>query len=158
MRAVAVPGRWVWGLSGLVTAAVLVVPGVRLLTAAGSASWRGQPPPDTMVRALTVNQTVTSLDVQSNGGSVRVATGPVRHVQVTEALSYDRQDGGPPGVVQSVFRSRLTLADPACATANCTVSFVVIVPSGVAVTVATGGGPWPSPGLPGQTWIPAAVR
>ena len=112
MRAVAVPGRWVWGLSGLVTAAVLVVPGVRLLTAAG-ATWHGQPPPDTMVRALTVDQTVTSLDVQSNGGSVRVATGPVRHVQVTEALSYDRQDGGPPGVVQSVSRGRLTLADPA---------------------------------------------
>ena len=35
MRAVGVPGRWVWGLSGLATAAVLVVPGVRLLTTAG---------------------------------------------------------------------------------------------------------------------------
>jgi len=31
MRAVARPGRWVWGLSGLVTAAALAVPGARLI-------------------------------------------------------------------------------------------------------------------------------
>ena len=29
MRAVAGPGRWIWVLSGLVTAAVLVIPGAR---------------------------------------------------------------------------------------------------------------------------------
>ena len=139
MRAVGVPGRWVWGLSGLATAAVLVVPGVRLLTTADS-SWHRQQAPDTITRALTVDQTVTSLNVQSNGGSVQVRTGPVRHVRVTEALSYDSQDGGPPGVVQSVSAGRLTLADPVCATSNCTVSFAVIVPSGVAVTAATDGG------------------
>ncbi len=140
MRAVAVPGRWVWGLSGLVTAAVLVVPGVRLVTAPGN-PWHRQPPPDTVTRSLTVDQNVTSMDVQSNGGSVQVRTGPVRHVQVTEALSYDSQDGDPPGVVQSVSGGRLTLADPVCATSNCTVSFAVIVPSSVAVTAATDGGP-----------------
>ena len=140
MRAVTVPGRRVWGLSGLVTAAVLVVPGVRLVTAP-SAPWHRQPTPDTVTRSLTVSQTVTSMDVQSNGGSVQVSTGPVRHIRVTEALSYDSQDGGPPRVVQSVSDGRLTLADPVCATSNCTVSFAVIVPSGVAVTVATDGGP-----------------
>src|SRR5208283_3318753 len=85
MRTVAVPGRWVWGLSGLVTAAVLVVPGVRLATAPGT-PWHRQPPPDTVTRSLTVDQNVTSMDVQSNGGSVQVSTGPVRHVRVTEAL------------------------------------------------------------------------
>jgi hypothetical protein len=140
MRAVAVPGRWVWGLSGLATAAVLVIPGARLFTTANG-PWHRQPAPDTITRTLTVNQTVTSLDVQSNGGSVQVTTGAVRHVQVTEALSYDSQNGGPPAVVHSVSGGRLTLADPGCATSNCTVSFAVIVPSGVAVTAATDGGP-----------------
>ena len=140
MRAVTVPGRWVWGLSGLVTAAVLVIPGTRFLTTSDGL-WHRQPAPDTITRALTVDQSVTSLDVQSNGGSVQVTTGAVRHVQVTQALSYDGQDGGPPAVVHSVSGGRLTLADPACATSNCTVSFAVIVPSGVAVTVGTEGGP-----------------
>ena len=32
MRAVAGPGRWIWVLSGLVTTAVLVLPGARLIT------------------------------------------------------------------------------------------------------------------------------
>jgi hypothetical protein len=36
MRAVTGPGRWVWGLSGLVTAAALAVPGIRIID---SASW-----------------------------------------------------------------------------------------------------------------------
>ena len=40
MRAVAGPGRWVWVLSGLVTAAVLAVPGARLIDRAVAGSQR----------------------------------------------------------------------------------------------------------------------
>ena len=35
MRAVAGPGRWVWGLSGLITAAAIAVPGARLIASPG---------------------------------------------------------------------------------------------------------------------------
>ena len=139
MRAVGGPGRWVWGLSGLATAAVLLVPGVRLLTAAGG-PWHRQPAPDTVVRSLTVPEHVTSLDVQSYGGLVRVAAGPVSRAEVIETISYAKQEGGLPAVVQSVSAGRLTLAAPACATSDCTVGFTVTMPAGIPASVTTDGG------------------
>jgi hypothetical protein len=139
MRAVGGPGRWVWGLSGLATAAVLIVPGVRLLTAAG-APWHRPPASDTVVRSLTVPEHVTSLDVQSYGGLVKVAAGPVSRAEVIETISYVKQDGGLPAVVQSVSAGRLTLADPACATSDCTVGFTVTMPAGIPASVTTDGG------------------
>jgi hypothetical protein len=139
MRAVGGPGRWVWGLSGLATAAVLLVPGVRLLTAAG-APWHRQPAPNTVVRSLTVPEHVTSLDVQSYGGLVKVAAGPVSRAEIIETISYVKQDGGLPEVVQSVSAGHLTLADPACATSDCTVGFAVTMPAGIPASVTTDGG------------------
>jgi hypothetical protein len=50
MRAVAVPGRWVWGLSGLVTAAALGVAGTSLITMAGVPSDARAPMADTVTR------------------------------------------------------------------------------------------------------------
>ena len=138
MRAVGGPGRWVWGLSGLATAAVLLVPSVRVLTAAGG-PWHRQPTPDTVVRSLTVPEHVTSLDVQSYGGLVKVAAGPVSRVEVIETISYAKQEGGLPAVVQSVSAGRLTLAAPACATSDCTVGFAVTMPAGIPATVTTDG-------------------
>ncbi len=139
MRAVGGPGRWVWGLSGLATAAVLLVPGVRLLTASGG-PWHRQPAPDTAVRSLTVPEHVTSLDVQSYGGLVKVTAGRVSRVEVTETINYVEQDGGLPAVVQSVSAGRLTLAAPACATSDCNVGFTVTMPAGIPAIVTTDGG------------------
>jgi len=147
MRAVATRGRWIWGLSGLVTTAALVVPGTRLITSAGQAE-QAQPQP-TVTRTVTVPQPVTSLTVQSYGAPVQVTAGPVRHVQITETLTYDPQAGGPPAVAQSVSGGRLSVGDPACANSNCDVSFTVIAPSGVTVTVTTEGGPVTVSGIAG---------
>ena len=147
MRAVATRGRWIWGLSGLVTTAALVVPGTRLITSAGQAE-QAQPQP-TATRTVTVPQPVTSLTVQSYGAPVQVTAGPVRHVQITETLTYDPQAGGPPAVAQSVSGGRLSVGDPACANSNCDVSFAVIAPSGVTVTVTTEGGPVTVSGIAG---------
>jgi len=61
MRAVATHGRWIWGLSGLVTTAVLVVPGIRLITSAGQPE-QAQPQA-TATRTVTVPQPVTSVTV-----------------------------------------------------------------------------------------------
>ena len=140
MRAVAAPGRWVWGLSGLVTAAALAVPGARLIAHAGVPGY-GPPPPDTVVRTFTVSQPVISLDVQTYGTPVRVIAEPVRRVQVTETIEYGPKDGGPPAVTPSVSGGRLTLADSVCNVSDCAVSFAVTVPLGVTVAVATEGGP-----------------
>jgi hypothetical protein len=145
MRAVTGPGRWVWAVSGLVTAAVLAVPGTQLITGSGTGTlgfpMSGHPVPSvTVTRTMTVPQPVTSLTVQSYGGQVLVAAGPVRRVQVTETITYDQQAGGPPAVTQSLSGGRLSLGDPVCESSDCSVDFAVTVPPGLVVTVETGGG------------------
>lgn len=148
MRAVAVPGRWLWGLSGLVTAVALGVPGARLVTTAG-APGQGSPATPTLTQTLTVTQPVTSLTVRTYGGTVRVAAGPVSRVRVTESIMYDGQAGPRPAVAQSVSGGRLRLSDPACGSLDCMVDFTVTVPPDVTVTVATQGGPVTVSGVAG---------
>ena len=72
MRAVATRGRWIWGLSGLVTTATLVVSGTLLITSAGQAEHAQ--PQGTATRTVTVPQPVTSLTVQSCGDPVASIT------------------------------------------------------------------------------------
>lgn len=181
MREVTGPGRWVWGLSGLVTAVALAVPGIRIIDSGGQAE--NAQPQSTTTRTVTVPQPVTSLTVQSYGAPVEVTAGPVRHVRITEILMYDGQGvsvsavpiraqsasgggpvsalpggaqpapGGPlsgaPAVEQSVSDGRLSLAEPACETSDCSVSFTVTVPPDVTATVATEGGPVTVSGIAG---------
>lgn len=150
MRAVAGTGRWVWGLSGLVTAAVLVVPGARLITLGDRLHNVTAEPQAVTTRTVTVPQPVTSLVVQSDGGQVEVAAGQVSRVRVTETIMYDHQGDGPPAIAQSVTGGRLSLSDPACANlADCSVNFSLTVPFGVTVSVATQGGPAAVSGVAG---------
>lgn len=142
MRAVAGPGRrgsgrWVWGLSGLVTAAVLGIPLAHLITGVGDP--QNAYPQNVVTRTETVPQPVTSVVVDSYGGQVQVASGPVSRVQVAETIMYDQQ-AQTPAVMQSVSDGRLALSSRACASAGCTVDFRMIVPPGVTATVSTGGG------------------
>ena len=147
MRAVATRGRWIWGVSGLVTTAALIISGTLLITSAGRAE---QPQPSgTAIRTVTVPQPVTSLTVQTYGDPVQVTAGLVHRVQITETLTYDPQAGGPPAVAQSVSDGHLSLGDPACANSNCDVSFSVTVPSGVTATVTTEGAPVTVSGVAG---------
>jgi hypothetical protein len=139
MRAVAAPGRWVWGGIGLATAAVLAVPGTRLITSPGH-PWHGQPPQDIATRTVTVPQAVSSLTVQSYGAPVGVTAGTAGRVQVIEKIWYDKQ-AGPPAVTASVSAGHLTLAAPACGGSDCSVGFSVTVPPKVTVAMDTGGGP-----------------
>jgi hypothetical protein len=150
MRAVARPGpgspgsrrgsgRWVWGLSGLVTAAVLGVPLAHLITGVGDPQNAYARPQNVVTRTETVPQPVTSLVVDSYGGQVQVASGPVSRVQVTETIMYD-SGNTPPAVTQAVSGGRLALSSRACGNSGCTVDFSVTVPPGVTATVSAGGG------------------
>jgi hypothetical protein len=136
MRPVAAGGRRIWGLAGLAVAASLAIPGGWLITSAGVD--RDPGPQRTVTRVVTVPQPVTTLDVQSYGAPVQVTAGPVHRVQVTEAITYDPEDGRPPAVPQSVSNGILTLIEPACV---CSVGFSVTVPPGVGVAADTEGGP-----------------
>jgi hypothetical protein len=144
MRAVAGPGRgssarWIWGLSGLVTAAVLGVPLAHLITGVGDPQNAYARPQHVVTRTETVPQPVTSLVVDSYGGQVQVASGPVSRVQVTETIMYDQQ-ARRPAVMQSVSDGRLALSSRACASTDCSVDFRMTVPPGVTATVSTEGG------------------
>ena len=174
MQPVATSGRWIWVLSGLITTAALVVSVTALITSAGRPD--NAQPQSIATRTVTVPQPVTSLTVQSYGAPVEVTAGPVRQVRITETMTYDSQDGpvsvqaqpvsaqkgpvsvpqqpgapvsGLPAVVQWVYGGRLTLADPACETSDCSVSFAVTVPPDVTATVATEGGPVTVAGIAG---------
>jgi hypothetical protein len=168
MRAVATPGRWIWRLSGLITAAVLVFVGAHLIARAGPPAYAQ--PQATTSRTVTVAQPVTSLNVQSYGAAVQVTGAPVGRVQITETLMYDAPTGnlsavpqsasagpvsaspaaapaapsalpaGAPAVVQAVSGGHLSLSAPECAGSDCSVGFAVTVPSDVTVTVDTEGG------------------
>ncbi len=141
MRAVAGPGRWVWGLSGLVTVLALAVSGLFL---AAAESHRPPPPQETLTRTVTLVQPVTSLTVQSYGGPVQVTSGSAGRVQISETVTYEygAPAGGPPAVTESLSRGHLILADPACLQVfPCVVGFAVTVPPGVTVTAMTDGGP-----------------
>jgi hypothetical protein len=136
VRPVAERGRRAWGLTGLVVALSLAVPGGWLITSAGVSRHPG--PPRTVTRVITVAQPVTTLAVQSSPGPVRVTAGPAHRVRITEAITYDPGAGGPQAAAPSVSDGVLTLIEPAC---ECTVGFVVTVPPGVGVAADTGGGP-----------------
>jgi hypothetical protein len=137
MRAVVGPGRWVWGVSGLVTAAALAIPGARLITSPGYAGENIY----SVTTTETVPQPVTSLVVQSYGGQIQVTSAHVDRVHVTEMISYDQGTEPAPVVAQSVSGGRLSLSDPTCAHSDCNVDFDVTVPADVTVTASTGGGP-----------------
>jgi len=151
MRAVTARDRWVWALSGVVTMVVLAVPGFHLITSVGT-----PPPPQVSAmpeHAFTVPSSVTSLNVQSYGGQVRVTAAPVRQVQVTETIEYGDPGGGPGGgpapVLQRIEHGQLDLGDGACPDSDCQVDFVVTVPPEVTVTVDSEGGPVAVSGVAG---------
>jgi hypothetical protein len=142
VRPVGRASRWAWGLCGLATAAAVAVPGTRLIVSAGDSPAQAAAVGQrhviripVLTRTIPVPQPVTSLNVQDYGGLIQVMTAHVTHVQVTENIAYD---GRAPDVVESVSGGRLSLADPACATWTCSVSFTVVVPPGVTVTAAGG--------------------
>jgi hypothetical protein len=148
VRTVTAHGRWIWGLSGLATAAVLAVPGARLLSHPG-ADRQHMTPANTATRTISLVQPITSLDVQSQDGSVRVQAGTGRGVQIIELISYDKSVSPQPRVEDSVSGGRLTLADPMCSTSDCAVSFVVTVPATVPATVSSNGAPVAISGVAG---------
>lgn len=152
MRAVAGQGRWIWGLSGLITAAAIAVPGARLIASPGTGGDNIYARPQHVVtRTETVPQPVTSLVVQSYGGQVQVTSGQVNRVQVTETIGYDQGIDSPPVVTQSVSGGRLSLSVPACTHSDCGVDFNVTVPADVTVTASTEGGPVAVSGTAGAT-------
>ena len=114
MRPVATPGRWIWRLSGLITAAVLVFVGAHLIAKAGQPEYAQ--PQATVTRTVTVSQQVSSLTVQSYGASVQVTGAPVDHVQITETLMYDAPGGSLSAEPQSASASPVS-ASPGAAPA-----------------------------------------
>src|SRR5580704_3466727 len=130
-------GRWIWGVSGLVTIVALAVPGAHLILNAGTPSAQGDIAA-IPTRTIAITQPVTSLNVQSYGAPIQIATGSGPHVTVAEAISFSGDTS--PAVTAQVTGGQLTLAAPACAQSDCSVGFTVTLPTGVPVTAASSGG------------------
>jgi hypothetical protein len=140
-----VRGGWVWGVSGVATAALIAAPAA-VFTARADTHWSGAGQhAKTTTRTFTMPQRVNAVTVDSYGGPVQIAARAVSRVKVTETIAYDKKAGGPPAVTDSVSDSvsgrRLTLADPACGPGDCTVTFTVTVPRGTQSAVSSAGGP-----------------
>jgi hypothetical protein len=71
MREVTGPGRWVWVLAGLITAAALVIPGTRLIDSAWL-RWQVAPPGS----SVSVRATPTSAPGQLGTVSGNVSVHP----------------------------------------------------------------------------------
>jgi hypothetical protein len=130
-------GRWIWGVSGLVTVVALAVPIGGLILRAGT------PDPSGNVsaiptRTINITQPVTSLNVQSYGAPIQITTGSGPDVTVAEAISFSGDTS--PAVTAQVTGGQLTLAAPACAQSDCSVGFSVTVPTHVPVTASSSGG------------------
>jgi hypothetical protein len=132
-------GRWIWTVSGVCTVAVLAGLGSAAVLRASRTEAGRQPESAFPARTVTIGQPVTSVSVDSYGAPIRVFRGPVSHVTVTEAVSYD-QATGRPRVIAAVSHGALTLGAPACENVNCSVAFTVAVPARVAVTASSQGG------------------
>jgi Putative adhesin len=138
MRAVTGPGRWIWGVSGLVTAGVLVVPTVHLLMTAGQADQGLQT--GNVSRTVTVSQPVTSVTVQSYGASIQVTGARVSHVEVTEWFTVP-PGSSTPRVAAVVRDGQLRVGSSGCAGNGDCSSFALTVPRDMTVHVASQGGP-----------------
>jgi hypothetical protein len=132
-------GRWIWILSGLATITLLTIGGTHLITSAGVGG-PTQLQSAVPTRTITITQPVTSLNIESYGAPIVVTAGPVQHVQITEAVTFDSNDG-PPAVTASVAKGQLTLNAPDCESSPCNVGFAVTVPKDVAVTAQSDDGP-----------------
>jgi hypothetical protein len=130
-------GRWIWGVSGLVTLVALAVPGSRLILNAGMPTVQGNVsaiPTST----VTITQPVTSLNVQSYGAPIQITTGSGPNVTVAEAISFSGDTS--PAVTAQVTGGQLTLAAPSCVKSDCSVGFTVTLPTRIPVTAASSGG------------------
>ena len=131
-------GRWIWVASAVATAAVFIaalatVGHVRKRLVSGA----GGPWVSTSIRTVTFRQPVNALDVHDYGGPVVVSAGGAGGAEVTETVRYN---GAFPRFQQAVANGRLTLADPACNTGQCTIAFQVTVPAATAARLESDGG------------------
>ncbi|NGO07972.1 hypothetical protein G5C60_10000 [Streptomyces sp. HC44] len=89
--------------------------------------------------SYTVKETVSALDVESNGGLIELVASDRTTVQVTEKFRYS---GGKPKTEHAVSGSTLTLKTPGCSSDSspCEVSYRLEVPRTLSVTLASEGG------------------
>lgn len=149
-----VRGGWLWGVSGVVTAAAIGGPAIVGIGRAGMPHPTGGKFPDsTVTKTFTVPQPVDAVTVVSYGSPVRIAAGATSRVTVTVTIGYDKNAGRPPAVIHSVAGGRLTLGDPQCGPGDCVVAFTITVPRGTESDVSSGGGPVSVSGTAGRTTI-----
>jgi hypothetical protein len=114
-------GRWIWGVSGVLTALVLGALGVLLILRPGLPGLTAYAVPQhSMTRTVIIGQPVTGVTVDSYGAPVSAQSGDVRSVRVIETTMWSGTESAPdvPPVTQTISGGQLTLASPRCAGAE----------------------------------------
>ncbi|HSZ40226.1 MAG TPA: hypothetical protein VK817_09730 [Trebonia sp.] len=114
-------GRWIWAVSGVITAVVLGVLGVMLIARPGQPVMTDfASPQHSATRTVTVPQQVSGVTVDSYGAPVSVRSGDVSRVRVTETVMWSGTESAAdvPAATQTVSGGQLTLASPRCTAAS----------------------------------------
>ncbi|MET7397101.1 hypothetical protein ABZS66_26805 [Dactylosporangium sp. NPDC005572] len=96
--------------------------------------------------AYEVKDDVSVVDVDSQGGTIKVTVGSGTTIKVTEIQKY-RSDK--PGRKQSVEGGELVLASTGCPKSDCSISYELQIPSTLSLRLDSSGGPVTLNGMTG---------
>ena len=149
-------GRWIWAVSGVVTAAAVTALGLSLAGRAGTADAAFVVPQSAMTTTVTAPAAVTSMTVDTDGTPVVIRTGNTSRVQVSETIlsravpsgsassapASSGSAGETPRVAVETSGGHLTVDAPACTpgASDCVIAVEIAAPPGVTATVLSGGG------------------
>jgi hypothetical protein len=154
-------GRWIWAVSGVVTATAIAALSLALVGRAGTADAAFAVPQSAMTTTVTASAAVTSMTVDSDGAPVVIRTGNTNRVQVSETILSRAVPSGPAGsgtagsaptssgsagetprVAVETSGGHLTVDAPVCtpAASDCVIAVEIAAPPGVTATVLSDGG------------------
>ncbi|WP_426506183.1 hypothetical protein ACPPVO_49965 [Dactylosporangium sp. McL0621] len=103
-------------------------------------------PEQTATNAFEVKDDVSVVEVDSEGGSISIKVGGGPTIKVTETLKYKSDK---PGRKQSVDGGELILGSAGCPKNDCSISYVVEMPSTLSIRLDSSGGRVDLTGLTG---------
>lgn len=102
--------------------------------------------PGTATNTFEVKDDVSVVEINSAGGAISVKVGSGPTIKVTETSTFKADK---PGRKQSVDGGELVLASTGCASGDCSIAYVVEIPSTLSVRLDSSGGAITLSGLTG---------
>lgn len=130
----------------LTVAAVLLALGACSTPSSAPSSSSKDSPEQSATNSFEVKDDVSVVEVDSEGGSIKVTVGSGPTIKVTEIQKYR---GDKPGRKQSVDGGELVLASSGCPQNDCSIAYELQIPSTLSIRLDSSGGPITLAGLTG---------